>query len=189
MTSKASGFQMTRWAIGGYVLATIVIVLDQLTKWFFLGPLAFSPQECRAFNVGCGRIEVSGIFDFTMVWNRGVSFGLFQAESGFGRWALVVFSAIVALVLATWLRKVTRPFAAAALGLVIGGAVGNMIDRARFGAVADFIDFSGIGFDWVFNVADAAISVGAGFLLLEVLLERREVSADAKADAKADAGD
>jgi len=181
MTDKPGRFQMTRWALVGFVLAAVVVVLDQVTKWVVLGPLAFSPPECRAFGAGCGHIDVSGVFDLTMVWNRGVSFGFFQADSGFGRWALVVFSAVVAGVLATWLSKVTRPYAAAALGLVIGGAVGNMIDRARFGAVADFLDFSGLGFDWVFNVADSAITVGAGFLLLEVLLERRDASADTDA--------
>jgi signal peptidase II len=113
-----------------------------------------------------------------------VSFGLLQAETGVGRWALVVFSGGVAAALALWLRNVRRPFAAVALGLVIGGAIGNMIDRARFGAVVDFLDFSGpwfgvtlgswpLGFPWVFNVADAAINVGAAFLVLEILLDRR----------------
>ncbi len=118
-------------------------------------------------------IEVSPIFDLSMVWNRGVSFGMLQADSGLGRWGLVVFSAVVAVVLASWLARASRPFAVIALGLVIGGAIGNMIDRARFGAVVDFLDFSGMYFPWVFNVADASISVGAAFLVLEVLLERR----------------
>lgn len=180
MAEAFSWSAMSPWAKRGFGLAALVIVLDQVTKWIILGPLGFSPPNCLAYGESfCRKIELSPIFDLTMVWNRGVSFGMFQADSGFGRWALVVFSLLVALVLAHWLRQAARPFAATALGLVIGGALGNMIDRARFGAVVDFLDFSGIGFIWVFNVADAAISVGAAFLLLEVLLERRAAKAGA----------
>jgi signal peptidase II len=184
------------WPLFGFALAGVVIVLDQITKWVILGPLAFSPPECRALGVGCGRIEVSSVFDLTMVWNRGVSFGMFQAESGVGRWMLVIFAAAVAGLLSAWLLRARRPFAAVALGCVIGGAIGNLIDRARFGAVVDFLDFSGpwfgvmigeraLGFPWVFNVADAAINVGAVFLVLEIVLERR---AGAAYDARAAGG-
>jgi signal peptidase II len=162
------------WPTFGFALAAGVVALDQLTKWIILGPLAFSPSECRELRVGCGVIDILPFFDLTMVWNRGVSFGLFQAETGFGRWALVAFSLVVAVWLGFWLaRQVRRPLTAVALGLVIGGAIGNMIDRARFGAVVDFLDFSGLGFPWVFNVADAAINVGAAFLVLQILLDRR----------------
>jgi signal peptidase II len=165
--------EQSRWPRLGFSLAAAVIALDQLTKWIVLGPLAFSPPECRTMRVGCGAIELSPIFDLTMVWNRGVSFGLFQADSGLGRWLLVAFALAVAAALGLWLARTRRPFAAIALGLVIGGAVGNLIDRARFGAVVDFLDFSGLYFPWVFNVADAAINVGAAFLVLEIVLDRR----------------
>jgi signal peptidase II len=172
----------------GFALAAVVIVLDQLSKWAVLRAFGEGPftEACRRFRdrQACGGIELTPFVDLSMVWNRGVSFGMLQAESGIGRWALVVFSAAVASLLAVWLRRVNRPFAALALGLVIGGAIGNMIDRARFGAVVDFIDFSGpwfgvvigswkLGFPWVFNIADAAINVGAAFLVLEILLDRR----------------
>ena len=165
-----------RWSVIGFVLAAAVVVADQVSKQVMLGVFAPGPfsEACRRLRDGCGGIEVSGIFDLTMVWNRGVSFGLFQAESGFGRWALVVFSAVVAVLLGWLLRKTARPFTALAFGLVIGGAIGNMIDRARFGAVVDFFDFSGLWFPYVFNVADAAISVGAALIVLELLLEKRE---------------
>jgi signal peptidase II len=108
-----------------------------------------------------------------MVWNRGVSFGLFQADDA-GRWILAAFSLAVAIALALWARKADRPVLAAALGLVIGGAIGNLIDRVRFGAVADFIDVSGLGFfPWVFNIADSTITVGVLLLILDSLLPQR----------------
>jgi len=161
------------WAPFGFALAASVVVLDQLTKWLILGPFEFSPAQCRAFSAGCRQVEVLPFFDLTMVWNRGVSFGMFKAESGLGRWVLVAFLTAVAVLLGAWLRRARRPFVAVALGLVVGGAVGNLIDRARFGAVVDFLDFSGLYFPWVFNLADASITVGAAFLVLEIVLERR----------------
>lgn len=172
-TVAAAPAARSRWPLFGFALAAFVVVIDQITKWIVLGPLAFSPPRCLAMGLDCGRIEVSSVFDLTMVWNRGVSFGMFQADSGIGRWLLVIFAGAVAGLLSAWLLRARRPFAAVALGCVIGGAVGNLIDRARFGAVVDFLDFSGLGFPWVFNVADAAINVGAAFLILEVVLERR----------------
>jgi signal peptidase II len=114
-----------------------------------------------------GSVEVLGPLHLTMVWNRGVSFGLFRADEGLGRWVLVAFSLIVAAVLVVWARRVERPLMAIGLGLVIGGAVGNAIDRIRFGSVVDFIDVSRLYFPWVFNVGDSAITIGVAFLLLD----------------------
>jgi signal peptidase II len=102
-----------------------------------------------------------------MVWNRGVSFGLLTAEVDLARWGLAAFSLIVAIALIVWARRIERPLPALALGFVIGGALGNMIDRVRFGAVVDFLDFSGLWFPWVFNVADSAITVGVALLLID----------------------
>jgi signal peptidase II len=167
-----------RWPVLGFALAAVVIVADQISKLVVLdrfGPATFAelcrhPGERRAV---CPGVELSSVFDLSMVWNRGVSFGLLQADSDFGRWALVAFTTGVAVLLAVWLARARRPFVAVALGFVVGGAIGNTIDRARFGAVVDFLDFSGLYFPWVFNVADAAINVGAAFLVLEILLDRR----------------
>ncbi|MDX2277402.1 MAG: signal peptidase II [Hyphomonadaceae bacterium] len=158
----------------GLLIAAAVFIADQVTKYVILGPLGFSPVGCLQGGYGCGAIEVSGIFDLTMVWNRGVSFGMFRADSGIGRWALVAMSFVISGVFVWWLRSATRKLTGVALGLVIGGALGNVIDRIRFGAVVDFLDFSGLYFPWVFNVADAAISVGAGLLLLDFLLHGEE---------------
>jgi signal peptidase II len=174
---------MGRWAKIGFGVAAVVIVLDQIVKWVMLRAFGDAPfsELCRSFRESCGGFELTPIFDLTMVWNRGVSFGLFQAETGFGRWALVVFSCVVAGLLGWLLRKAHRPLNAIAFGLVIGGALGNMIDRARFGAVVDFFDFSGLWFPWVFNVADAAISIGAALIVLELLLEPRKPRAESSA--------
>jgi signal peptidase II len=121
-----------------------------------------------------GKIELSSIFDLTMVWNYGVSFGALKADVAWERWALVGLSAIIASIFAVWLTRAKRRQTILALALVIGGAIGNMIDRIRFGAVADFLDFSALHFPWVFNVADAAISLGALLLALDMLLNPDE---------------
>ncbi len=165
---------LTPMARRGLALSAGVVVVDQITKWIVLGPLALSPEGCRYNPVHCGKIEISPIFDLTMLWNQGVSFGLLRAGSEAGRWALIILSLVIASVMFSWLRKIDRPLAALALGAVIGGAIGNVIDRVRFGAVVDFFDFSGLFFPWIFNVADAAISVGVAVLLLDLVLESRD---------------
>ena len=119
-----------------------------------------------------------------MTWNPGVSFGFLQAV-GLGRWLLFVVIGAIAVGFTLWMFRAERPLTAAALAMVVGGAVGNLIDRARFGAVVDFIDFSGpwfglnvagwdVGFPWIFNIADASITLGAAALLLDQLLVSRK---------------
>ncbi len=144
-----------------YALALVVLALDQASKHWIL---FVYDLPARA------SVEVAGPLSLTMVWNRGVSFGLFRADQDLARWLLVAFSLVVATVLAVWARKADRNLLSVGLGLVIGGAIGNAIDRARFGAVADFIDVQRLGFfPWVFNVADSAITLGVVFLLLDSL--------------------
>lgn len=169
--------RFTRLGLSAYMLALAVLVLDQLSKFWIMDRLF--PARCPGFvadaaaNSGCS-VELLPVLSLSMVWNRGVSFGLFQAEDS-GRWILAAFSLAVAIALVVWARKAERPLLAAALGLVIGGAIGNLIDRVRLGAVADFIDVSGLGFfPWVFNIADSAISVGVALLVLDSLLPQRK---------------
>jgi signal peptidase II len=153
-----------RRAWTAYAIAAAVIVADQLVKHWILEGLHLPVLR---------SIPVAGPFYLTMVWNQGVSFGLLQAQHDLVRWALTAFSLIVAVVLVVWARKADRLAPIVALGLVIGGAIGNAIDRARFGAVVDFVDVSRLGFfPWVFNVADSGITVGVILLLLDGL--RRE---------------
>jgi len=142
-----------------YGLAAFVILADQISKYWILYvydlPARFSTP-------------IAGPFSLTMVWNRGVSFGLFRADADLVRWILTIFSIGVAIALAVWVSKAQRPLLGVGLGLVIGGAIGNAIDRIRFGAVVDFLDFQRLGFfPWVFNVADSAITIGVVFLLLD----------------------
>lgn len=158
----------------GLLLAAGVFVLDQASKYWVLEVLNFSPPGCLEAHFGCRKIELSGVFDLQMVWNYGVSFGMLKAGSGVARWALAALSLGIAGFFIYWLRTATRPLTGWALGLVVGGAVGNVVDRIRFGAVADFLDFSGFYFPWVFNVADAAITVGAALLALDFLRNGEE---------------
>ncbi len=146
-----------------YSLALAVLVADQLSKLWFLN-LGLQPGESQ---------HVFGPFSLTMVWNRGVSFGLFRADADWVRWVLTAFSLVVAIVIAVWARKVSRPLLGWAFGLIMGGAIGNMIDRIRLGAVADFLDFTRLAFPWVFNVADSAISVGVVLLLIDTFITDR----------------
>ncbi len=155
----------------GLIIAVAVFVADQIAKWLILGPGAFSPPGCLEASINCRFIELSPIFDLQMVWNRGFSFGLGRAQNDLGRWALVAMQLGISGVFLVWLRTAVRRPTAIALGLVVGGALGNVIDRIRFGAVADFLDFSMNGnfFPWVFNVADAAITCGAILLAIDMI--------------------
>lgn len=183
----------------GLLLAAGVFVADQISKWWVLEGLNFSPPGCLEAHIGCGRIEVSPVFDLTMVWNYGVSFGLMRADDPLARWGLVALSLTISAVFAWWLRSADRRMSAVALGLVIGGALGNVIDRIRFGAVADFFDFSGpwfgwvigdlkVGFPWVFNVADAAITIGAVLLAADFLLNGEPTNKPKGGDGAASGG-
>lgn len=169
----------------GLIIAAAVLIVDQASKFWVLEGLNFSPPGCREFHFRCGKIEISPIFDLTMLWNEGISFGLFRAGSEGARWALVALQGGIAGLFGWWLMSARAPMTVWALGLVIGGALGNVLDRIRFGAVVDFLDFSGLGFPWVFNVADAAINVGAALLAIEFLILRREAKLRAEAGAQA----
>jgi signal peptidase II len=159
----------------GLIISAVVFALDQFTKWLVLGPGQFSPPGCREVGYNCRFIELTPFFDLQMVWNRGISFGLLRADEGLARWGLVLSSLVIAGFFVWWLRTADRRVTAAALGLVIGGAIGNVIDRIRFGAVADFLDFNGLGFfPWVFNVADAAITCGALLLAFDMIFLSEE---------------
>jgi signal peptidase II len=148
----------------GLAIAGLVVVLDQLTKWAILTWLE------RA-------IALTPFFNLVLVWNRGVSFGMFDSASRLGPWVLSGLALVVVVLLLGWLRRVDHPLTAAGLGLIIGGAIGNVIDRVRFGAVIDFLDFHALGWHWpAFNVADSAICVGALLLLVDGLLMPRRHS-------------
>jgi signal peptidase II len=145
-------------ALGG-----IVLILDQAAKWLAL----------RGLGPGVPVNLIDGFFSLTLVMNPGLAFGMLGTVPPGWRWiiALLSIGALgVLAVLATRLLPEGGPVAAVAIGMIFGGAAGNLIDRARFGAVVDFLDFYWRGWHWpAFNVADSAISVGVALLALRML--------------------
>ena len=159
-----------RIAWAAYAFAAAVIILDQITKaWMLYG--------LHIREVGQIRV-LEPIFNLTFVLNRGVSFGLLTGGET-GRWLLTVFSVAVAGLLAFWAMRAVRRLLITAIGLIMGGALGNVIDRIRFGGVVDFLDFSGLYFPWVFNVADSAISIGVVLLILDSFISERSAKVGA----------
>jgi lipoprotein signal peptidase len=149
----------------GLLCGILVLAADQASKYCVLHVLHL-PE--------IGQIVLLPVLNLTMVWNRGVTFGLL---GGFGRWGGPLLAAAALLIVAgliVWLRRAETLLVAAALGAIAGGAIGNVIDRLRYGAVVDFIHAHAFGWSWyVFNVADAAIVCGVAALVLDSLLPRR----------------
>lgn len=152
----------------GLGLAFAIIVVDQASKAWLYKYLVAS---------GRGVVEVLPFVNLVTVWNYGVSFGLFNSGSAAGSWIFVVLALAIVAALARWLLGATRTVPAVALGLVIGGAIGNVIDRLRLGAVFDFLDVHALGWHWpAFNVADSAITVGVALLFIDSLFGGAEQS-------------
>lgn len=161
---RADGWSMA--AILGFSIALVTFVLDQATKLYTLYVYDLPMKE---------PVELNPFVNLIVVWNRGISYGLFQQHSEFGRWMLIIVSILAAIGLSFWIRRTSAKLLAASLGLIVGGAIGNVIDRLRYGAVFDFIQFHIGNWDWyVFNIADAAIVAGVvGLLYDSFVLEGR----------------
>jgi signal peptidase II len=152
----------------GFLAAAAILAGDQASKLGLLHGYGIREN---------GPIPLGPYFNIVEVWNRGISYGLFQQDSAFGRWILVGIAVIAAVLFWLWLIRARTRLAGLSLGLIIGGALGNAIDRAVFGAVFDFIHFHAGSFSWyVFNVADAAIVVGVAGLLLDSLRPEHRVT-------------
>ena len=155
-----------RARLTGFLVALVLFVVDQAVKAWVVGPLGIN-------HLGAAR-EVLAIFDLRFVPNVGVSLGLFPADGPAMRWALVGLTAVIAAGVAWWMLREPERADLIALGLVLGGAIGNILDRIRFGYVVDFADLH-FG-EWrpflVFNVADAAITIGVLILLARSLFVR-----------------
>jgi signal peptidase II len=153
----------------GLSIAAAIFLADQLTKWIVIGPLRLRER---------GFIELLPFFDLTWVENRGVSMGFLTAASETQRWLLVAMTAAIAAGVLVWLWREKSRGDSLALALVLGGALGNIVDRIRYGYVADFLDLHIGGFRpfLVFNVADAAITIGVLLLLGRALLTREKKS-------------
>lgn len=149
--------------VPGLAAAVLVALLDQATKWWIVESVMRPPQV----------IPVTPFFNLVMGWNRGVSFGMFDTGSPVTVWILVGVALAVVSVLLVWLRRATEWWVALSIGMIVGGASGNVLDRLRYGAVADFLDFHVAGYHWpAFNVADSGITVGAFILIADSLFAK-----------------
>jgi signal peptidase II len=151
----------------GFTVAAVVFAADQLTKWIVAGPLEL--QSVR-------QIVLLPIFNLSWTENRGISLGILQVTSHSARWLLVAITGAIAIAVAVWIGREKSRGDQIALGMVLGGALGNILDRARFGYVVDFADlhFGDFRPFLVFNVGDAAISIGVVILLLRAFLIKDE---------------
>lgn len=144
-------------------LSGLIIVLDQLTKYWVVSALRLGQS-----------IELTSFLNLVFVFNPGAAFSFLSDAGGWQRWFFVV----LAIAVSVWLTFLIRHHAAErmlplAAAMILGGALGNVIDRIEIGAVVDFLDFSGLGFPWIFNIADSAISVGVALLILDSFLSER----------------
>ncbi len=157
----------------GFLVAAIACILDQASKLYLLFVFDLAARA---------PIHLGPFFDFVLARNRGISYGLFQTDSAFGQWLMLGFKAVAVALLWAWLARAQSRLTALSLGLIIGGAVGNAIDRLAYGWVADFVFFhistATWRFEWyVFNLADVAIVAGVIGLLYESLIGERAVKA------------
>lgn len=159
-------------------LPLLIVLFDQWSKYAVISSFNAPMNICEITPYPGLKHEIMNLFDFSLVCNQGISWGLLQGDSQFKRWALTIFAlgmsgALVYVLTQShdWLNKLS-------ISLIIGGAIGNGIDRALFGAVTDFIDFSDIGFRWVFNIADSAITVGVIGLIAASFLIKPEEEAE-----------
>jgi signal peptidase II len=170
-------------------LAAVMIVLDQLSKWAVTQKIIAPLVDTEGAPLGLvewyiyppGQLAYAEKYalpflNWVMVWNKGVSFGMFNEDSHYGPLLLIVLSFVISLWFLIWLFRTKIPFQAFAISLVIGGALGNVIDRFRFGAVIDFLDFHIFGYHWpAFNIADSCIVVGVMLLILYSLFFEKSV--------------
>lgn len=149
----------------GVLAALVVLIVDQASKWWVLNGLDLPDRI---------NVDLLPVLSLTMVWNRGVTFGLLNETGAWGSWLLAGGALLIVGALALWLRRAESRLTAIALGAIAGGAIGNVLDRLRFGSVVDFIHAHAFGWHWyVFNVADAAIVCGVAALVLENLFSPR----------------
>lgn len=165
----------------GAALPAAIVIFDQLTKYWAVSAFDQPMNACEINPFPGLTKEISPIVDLALVCNQGISWGLLQGDSPIKRWLLTIFAFVMSCALLWVLRDTKDRLSQLSIGLIIGGAVGNGIDRALFGAVTDFINFGDIGFHWVFNVADSAITMGViGLIAASFLTARAEKAAAEK---------
>jgi signal peptidase II len=169
----ATGMSIGPFSRFGLVVALATAILDQVLKYWLI----------FEFDLGRrGRVIIAPFLDLVLAFNTGISFSLFRQSDGFGRWMLIILAGVAVVLLCLWLARVNSWLTALSIGLIVGGAVGNAIDRLAYGAVADFVLFhittATFDFNWaIFNLADAAIVAGVLGLLYESLPRDRAAKA------------
>jgi signal peptidase II len=163
-TSSPGGFRLWGPASGlGLVAAIAAFAADQAHKYWMLEVYRIAER---------GRVEITSFFNLVMEWNRGISYGLFAQHSSTGRLVLIAISLAAVIGLFIWMANSFTRLAGLSLGLIIGGALGNLTDRIIHGAVADFFHFHYAGYSWyVFNIADVAIVAGVIGMMLDWIIQ------------------
>ena len=147
----------------GLSVAASVVAIDQLSKFAVISVLA--PYQ---------GLSVTPFLNLVLVLNTGITFGFFASDDSFTRWTLIVLALIISFILLRWLASAEGQYVRIALGMIIGGALGNVIDRLVYKAVVDFLDFHLYAWHWpAFNIADSAITIGVALFVLSSLIERR----------------
>lgn len=153
------------YIISGTLIALAALALDLASKHYVLNVLMQPP---RTYNI-------LPVFDIVLVWNKGISFGMLSSHSSLAKWALVALAGALVLVLLNWLVKAESKLQAVGLGLIIGGAVGNIVDRLTYGAVVDFLSFHyGQYYFPAFNAADSFITIGVILLILDQIFGNKK---------------
>jgi signal peptidase II len=161
-----TGGAQASWRLGA-ILAVAAVILDQISKIYVMDVLHLAQSG--------GTITLAPVLDLSFVPNPGISYGLLPQNSELGRWILISLAFAAVIFIGIWLFRTKSRLTGAALGLIAGGALGNAVDRVRYGAVIDFLHLHGgtvpwLDFPYLFNVADASISLGVALLLLESVL-------------------
>ncbi len=163
-------YRLPQYRLQGLMLASFLFIADQAVKFIMIGPLALQSRR---------QIHIVSFFDLTWAENRGVSMGFLEANSDAQRWLLVALTALIAGIVAVWMWREKLLGDVLALSMVLGGALGNIVDRVRYGYVVDYADLHLGSFRpfWIFNLADACITIGVLILLARafVIRERDDV--------------
>lgn len=151
----------TRRMVIGLSIILVAVILDQWSKFYILNDLMIPPRV----------IEITSFFNLVLAWNTGVSFSMFNSYGSVGTFVLITVSCLISIGFFIWMMRVKNYWLLVGIALIIGGAIGNLIDRIRFGAVLDFLHVYYESFSWpAFNLADTFITIGVICILLESLL-------------------
>ncbi len=179
MTATSSDTARSHLPIVGIIVAAVSLVVDQISKYVIVEHVLRPEGVTDTPYFTSQIIELLPFFQLRLSWNAGISFSLFNSGESGTTAVLLTVQIVMALGLTWLLHRLDRPWLQAACGLIIGGAIGNIVDRAMFGAVADFLDFYWGSWHFpTFNVADSCISIGAAMWLLDAVLDRPQDAAE-----------